>query len=148
VTRALVIGIGNDLRGDDGAGTAVAARVAARAAPGVRVVAVQQLGPELAEEVACADAVIFVDASTLADRVTVREVGPAPGARAAGSHTLDPAALLALYRDAYGRGPGAAWQVEVPAAHFEVGEPLSDATRSAVHEAVAVVRELLDRRGE
>ena len=62
----LVIGYGNSLRRDDGAGLLLAASVAAdMAAAGepVRLVQVQQLAPELAEEIAAphVGGVIFVD---------------------------------------------------------------------------------------
>ncbi len=60
---ALVIGYGNDLRCDDGAGRAVADRIEAMALPGVEVRSVQQLAPELALDIACAETVVFVDAS-------------------------------------------------------------------------------------
>ena len=58
----LVIGYGNELRGDDGIGPRVAEAVAARNHPGVRVRIVCQLVPELAAELAEARTVIFVDA--------------------------------------------------------------------------------------
>jgi hydrogenase maturation protease len=129
----LVIAIGNDLRGDDGAGPAVADAVARRL-PRVRTLTVQQLLPELADDVAQADAVIFVDASAAVDGVTVREVTPQSGA--GHSHIATPAAILALCRDAYGKAPTVAWQVEVPASRFDLGAGLSADARRGVDEAV------------
>ena len=60
----LVIGYGNTLRSDDGAGQIVAEKIAQWNLPGVRSLAVHQLTPELAEIIAQADAVIFIDAIT------------------------------------------------------------------------------------
>ncbi|MGF1587982.1 MAG: hydrogenase maturation protease [Pleurocapsa sp.] len=58
----LVIGYGNTLRSDDGAGQSAANQIAAWGLPNVRSLAVHQLTPELAEDIANADTVIFVDA--------------------------------------------------------------------------------------
>lgn len=63
--RALVIAIGNPLREDDGAGPAVAARLVERGVlreGDTDIVCVHQLLPELAERIAAARVVIFVDA--------------------------------------------------------------------------------------
>ena len=50
----LVIGYGNELRGDDGAGIMVARRIAENPPPGVRSIVARQLTPELADELAYA----------------------------------------------------------------------------------------------
>jgi len=57
---SLVIGIGNPLRGDDGIGWRLAALLPARA--GLAVRCSQQLTPELAEELAAVERVLFLDA--------------------------------------------------------------------------------------
>jgi len=57
---SLVIGIGNPLRGDDGIGWRLAALMPARA--GLAVRCRQQLTPELAEELASVERVLFLDA--------------------------------------------------------------------------------------
>ena len=58
----LVIGYGNSLRSDDGAGCRVADIVASWDLPYVRSLTVHQLTPELAEPIAQSDLTIFVDA--------------------------------------------------------------------------------------
>jgi Ni,Fe-hydrogenase maturation factor len=58
----LVIGYGNDLRGDDGAGPRVAELVRGWRLPGLTAIAVRQLTPELAEPLASAEFALFVDA--------------------------------------------------------------------------------------
>ena len=68
--RALVIGFGNTLRSDDGVGRYAAERLATDGRlTGATVIAVHQLAPELAIEVARADLLVLVDAGR----------GPAPG---------------------------------------------------------------------
>ncbi len=57
----LVIGYGNELRRDDGIGPRVARAVADWDIPGVRALAVHQLTPELAVDIAQAKEVVFVD---------------------------------------------------------------------------------------
>ena len=63
--RCLILGCGNTLRGDDGVGPWLCAWAERRlcSEPGVRVIARQQWTPELAEDVAAADAVVFIDCS-------------------------------------------------------------------------------------
>ncbi len=58
----LVIGYGNELRGDDGIGPHVVSELAALELPGVLTRIVHQLLPELAAELADTCLVIFVDA--------------------------------------------------------------------------------------
>ena len=70
---ALVVGIGNTTRRDDAAGVLVAERVA-RLRPLADVIAVHQLVPEIAERMAEADVVVFVDASATASDLTLSDV--------------------------------------------------------------------------
>jgi hydrogenase maturation protease len=60
--RVLIIGYGNSLRSDDAAGIKVAETIATWQLPHVRSLAVHQLTPELAAELAAVELVIFVDA--------------------------------------------------------------------------------------
>ena len=76
-SRLLVIGYGNELRGDDGVGPRVARAVSDWRLPGVTALAVHQLAPELAEPLSLSDAAVFVDAAVVGgDRVEVREIAP------------------------------------------------------------------------
>jgi hydrogenase maturation protease len=144
----LVIGYGSDLRGDDGAGRRAAEQIAARALPGVRVVSVTQLVPELAADLDDCRAVVFVDASAVDRDVTVRRLAPAaPDRRTstrsppAGSlalpltHHLTPPRLLALAA-ALGSAPADAFVVTIPASDFALGDALSPETAAALPEAV------------
>src|SRR5512146_272230 len=111
----LVIGYGNDLRGDDAAGRRAAAEVEAWALPGVEVCALHQLTPEIAEPLAAAERAIFLDAHSVSSGagLRVRRLQPAaPTPRLA--HTCDPPGLLALAQAAFGRRPEA-WWVTIPA---------------------------------
>jgi hydrogenase maturation protease len=141
VTEVLVIGYGNELRRDDGAGPRVARAVAERGRPGIRAVAVHQLTPELAEPLAAADLAVFVDATTEGENVSALPLV----AKGAGTptHVCDPAWLLELTEAAYGRRPRA-WLVTVPAADVGFGEGLSPAAACGVREALALVERIAE----
>ncbi|HKI36616.1 MAG TPA: hydrogenase maturation protease [Candidatus Baltobacteraceae bacterium] len=135
----LVIGYGNELRRDDGVGPRVARTVAAWGVPGVLAVALPQLTPELAEAVAGASEVFFVDASAGNDTgVRVRPVRPEVEQPLLG-HTSSPPALLALAEVLYGRRPRA-WLVTVPAPDLDFGEELSSAAARGMDEALSYLR--------
>jgi hydrogenase maturation protease len=155
----LVIGYGNSLRTDDGVGPAVARAVARWRRPGVRTLAVHQLTPELASDLARVDRAIFVDARVADPHGDVEVVSlpgddvGSPGADAhagtvhsrrtvADGHHGDPRALLALAELAYGRRPRALL-VTVPAVKLDFGEGLSSTTRARMSDALDAIRALL-----
>jgi hydrogenase maturation protease len=135
----LVIGYGNTLRRDDGAGVRVAEEIERLALPGVRVLTCHQLTPELAELLAGAGRVVFVDASaeSLA-RVRLRQVQPARAA-APLAHAADPRGLLVLARELFGHAPRA-WMLALPAPDLGFGEGLSAEAEEGVRQAVAALR--------
>jgi hydrogenase maturation protease len=142
---SLVIGYGNTLRGDDGAGPRVADVVAAWRRQGVRALAVQQLTPELAEALAAARLAIFVDAAPAAGvQVKVQSLKAVDSDVALG-HVSDPPYLLALARALYGWSP-AAWWVLVPGVCFEMGERLSGVAARGVEAALRQIAALIDSR--
>ena len=145
MTDVLVIGYGNTLRADDGAGPEVARRVEADALPGVAVRSLSQLTPELALDIAGADRVVFVDASVDTDEVEIRRIEPGPSGPRLMSHHGDPATLLTLAGDV-GSVPASAYVVSIPATDLGLGFELSPATAAAVDVAVDAVRELASAR--
>jgi hydrogenase maturation protease len=143
----LIIGYGNELRGDDAAGLRVAETVSRLNLPGTEALAVRQLTPELAEPLSQASAVLFVDAAVDGPpgHVEVTPCGPADLARPLG-HLGDPDALLALAEAVFGRTPSA-WLVKVRVQTTALGAPLSAAAEQGVRAAVAVVGELIRQLG-
>jgi hydrogenase maturation protease len=141
---ALVIGYGNTLRGDDGIGPAVAGDVAALAIPGVRVIVVHQLTPELAADLADARLAVFVDATLGGEPVrSVRIEAAAAGAVM--THAADPRGLLALCTAVYRRSP-VAWLVTAAGADFDFRDGLSpigrENARAALDHIQILIREL------
>ena len=139
--RVMLLGIGNDLRGDDGAGPLVARALEGRV--GWEVRAVHGLTPELADDVAGCDVVLFVDAD--ADPTRER-----PGwkhhrlrpdeasATALLGHALDVPGLLDLTIRLHGFAPRAA-TLALPARDFALGETLTPEAAAGVEVAVAAL---------
>jgi len=143
-TTMLVIGYGNTLRSDDGAGHHVAERVEALRLPGVRTHTCPQLTIDLAAELAEAVTVVFVDATAGKKRDVVRIWLAPDDSCPVSSHATDPRALLALARELYGHAPGA-WLLKVPAENFEHGESLSELSQRGIEDAVGEIRKLATR---
>ena len=137
----LVIGYGNELRGDDGVGPKVAAAVEALHLPGVRTLICQQLSPEHAEPVSQAQVMVFVDAAVDAAReVQFRKLEPA-GSTQLMAHAADPRTMLALARDVFGHCPEA-WWLTIPAEYTGFTEELSPSVQRGLKEAVDKIRAL------
>ena len=133
----LLIGYGNDLRSDDGAGIRAATMIAARDLK-TRVITCQQLTPELADDIAAAAQVVFIDAYAADEngaRLRVERLGDGDVGCAQG-HRSDPASLLTLASRLNGRAPEA-WVVAIPAYCFDAGEAISHATAQRIDEVVA-----------
>lgn len=143
--RLLVIGYGNTLRGDDGVGPVVARDVAALNDPRVSALECVLLTPELAEPVSKARQVVFVDATIeVSDEVTLREVVPAASSQLLG-HSANPATMLALARDVFGRSPRA-WLIAIPVRDLAAGEVLSETAQRGRRTAIKMILDLLEGR--
>lgn len=138
MTDLLVIGYGNDLRSDDGAGRAVAEAISERNLPGVEVRSMSQLTPELSLEITGRSRVVFVDADVDATEVTVRPVTASSPGNGAMTHHGDPATLLSLTTNV-GRLPGEALVVSIPATNLQMGFTFSPDTERAIAEAVDLI---------
>lgn len=151
----LVIGYGSTLHSDDAAGQRVAEAVAQWNLPQVRAITATQLTPEMAEGIAQADNVVFVDAALRPIKphkpqrcfglVRLHSARGVWGADELGRHYGDPHALLALAKSLYGRSPRA-WLITIPGHNFELGETLSPLTQLGVSQALAHIRPLVERK--
>lgn len=107
--KALVIGLGNTLRGDDALGRIAAERVrlAARC-DDVKVIDRCAPTPELAAELSEVSRVVFLDASVEGptDQVVTHRLNQCKASESLG-HRLDIGTLLNLSRQLYGRAPEA-----------------------------------------
>jgi hydrogenase maturation protease len=138
-TTVLVIGYGNTLRSDDGVGQHVAHEVAAQGWPGVRGIAVTQLMPELAANMAQVEQVIFVDAVEGVAKQGVQAMDiSAQATTGAMTHHATPQGLLAMAQALYGACPHA-MLVSVPGVHFEIGEGLSSVALQGAEIALKLI---------
>ncbi len=144
MTDLLVIGYGNDLRSDDGAGRAVADALAERNLLGVEVRSMSQLTPELTLEITGRATVVFVDADVDATEIRVRQVAAGPPGDGVMTHHGDPATLLTLTAT-IGPVPDDAIVISIPATNLEMGFEFSPPTAHAVEQAIDFIIELAQR---
>jgi hydrogenase maturation protease len=139
----LIVGYGNELRGDDGLGPRVVREIRALNIPGVHCIEAHQLLPELAPELAAHDVVLFVDAIRKGENEPVRVTPLSPTPTLNEPHVSDPAGMLALAKVLYQKCP-AAWLITVPGLQFEFSESISPEAEKALKQAVEVIRALVE----
>lgn len=139
----LIIGYGNDLRSDDAVGKIASQTISSWQLPNVDTLTLHQLTPELAENIAKVDRVIFIDAYPASENCPVR-VEPLEMAATKTSidHASNPRSLLALVQTLYKRAPQA-WLVTIPAVNFELGEEISLVARQGIKLAIAEIERLI-----
>jgi hydrogenase maturation protease len=147
--RCLILACGNTLREDDGVGPWLAQWAEERFAadPSVRVISRQQWTPELAEEIASAQSVLFIDCSidSLPGSLRLHPVEPAPTCQGLGTHHLGAAELLALTRDLSASLPRAAHLMTIGAGSTGLGESFSDPVQVAIPEACRLIEETVSQ---
>jgi hydrogenase maturation protease len=140
-----IVGFGNRHRRDDGIGPYAADRLKARfdAVAGVQVIALHQLGPELAEEIRTAAKVIFIDAAIGAQskECSWRKLRPEMELRRL-AHSMTAEALLGLTHLLYKQCPPA-WMVSVQGSDFEFGEGLSAAGEANAKRAMEEIERII-----
>ena len=142
--QILILACGNPLRGDDGVAWRAAEELSGRfAASEVEVVSTHQLTPEMAEKVAWADAVVFLDAAADGQPGEVRcNALVEPFGEVRFSHQLSPVAILALAKQLYGASPRA-YCVTLAGQCFDHGDTLSSSVQRALPRFVAKVDALV-----
>lgn len=139
-----VVGYGNSLRRDDGAGLVLAGMVAnGLEAAGLDVCRIEmhQLTPELALDICDPDieAAIFADARLCDGGAEVRFERLNGAVSDAGmGHHFSPESVMALVRGLFGREMPA-WVVSAPGWDFAHGEGLSARAEAALHRAQMAV---------
>jgi hydrogenase maturation protease len=138
-TRCLILACGNTLRGDDGVGPWLAQWAEKRFASdhAVRVLWCQQWTPELAEEIAAAASVLFIDCSvdSLPGQVTLAPIAPATTSTGLATHHLGAPELLALARELFHASPSSAQLLTIGAASVELSENLSPTVSAVLPQA-------------
>jgi hydrogenase maturation protease len=143
MSRALVIGYGNPLRGDDQVGWQVADRVSqAIEEKSARVLTLHQLTPELAEPISEAELVIFVDASLDGQPGTWRceAVARDTMTSTAFAHHCTPGALLGYAETIFNARPRSLL-ITVVAESFDCNDQLTRSAEAVVPEIVQFICE-------
>lgn len=145
--KVLAIGYGNRLRGDDGVGPAVVERLGrlftSKQDKQLRVLAVQQLTPELAAEIADSDVVWFVDAWANGRELTIQRLSLASSPPFL-DHGWSPSILLYLAKALYGAEP-IAYHLLIPAIQFDYGETFSELACSGVKGAIRAIASAVEK---
>jgi hydrogenase maturation protease len=144
---AVVIGVGNQDRGDDGAGAEVLARLEGRVPGGVRLVRLSGADPaQIIESWAGAERVFLVDAMVSgAPAGTLRRfdaaAGPLPAeVSLASTHALGAGCAIELAR-VLGRLPEALTVYAIEGTTFTVGAPIGASVVAGAAEAAARIIE-------
>jgi hydrogenase maturation protease len=147
--RCLILACGNTLREDDGVGPFLAqwAEERWRSDDRVRVLCDHQWTPEMVEEVAQAESVVFVDCATDCEAGLVRTMAVEPAGENSkiGTHHLDAGQLLALSSQFYGVRPRSSLLLTVGAGSLELREGFSNAVQAALPEASRILEESVQR---
>lgn len=147
--RCLVLACGNTLRSDDGVGPKLAAWAEERfrEQPNVRVISRQQWTPDLAEDIAAVDSVLFLDASASSPpgRVRLIPVSSRAESSAPNSHHLKPSELLSLTRSLYHQIKSHAMLLTVNAGSTELGETFSTPVEAALPRARGILEKAVLR---
>jgi Ni,Fe-hydrogenase maturation factor len=134
--RALLIAAGNPLRHDDGAAHCTLELLARL--PDTEARSVLQFTPELAQEIAPFESVVFIDADVRATAVTLDPVETEPVTPVL-SHASSPAEIVALSRSLFNFA-GRAFLCRIPARDVSAGEGLSRRTARFAAQAARLVR--------
>jgi hydrogenase maturation protease len=137
--QCLILACGNTLREDDGVGPLLAqwAETRWRGDARVRVLCDHQWTPDMAQEIAAAETVVFVDCALdqAPGQILLRELSSASVKPGLVTHHLGAAELLRVAQDLYGQQPRRACLLTIGVGSIELGEGLSPAVRDALPDA-------------
>lgn len=146
-TRCLILACGNTLRSDDGVGPWLAQWAEEKFHDDltIRVISRQQWAPELAEEIAHADSVLFIDCSieSAPGSVHLIDVHPSAPAQGLATHQLGAPELLALTLELYNSRPRRAQLLTIGSGSIELGEEFSESVLDAIPEACRLLEQTI-----
>ncbi|WP_107668868.1 hydrogenase maturation protease [Cyanothece sp. BG0011] len=144
-SKTLIIGYGNTLRGDDGVGYKIAEMIKQWDYNNLTSLAVHQLTPDLAEIIAQADTILFIDAIPIKDintaNLQIKTINTNNKTNNLAHHN-NPEQLLSLTQAIYQKSPTAYWLL-VPAINFNFSEELSPITQKYVNLTLEKIKDIL-----
>ena len=144
--QILIIGTGNLLRGDDGAGIRAVQEIARRY-PAMECITAHGLMPEMAERIIRADLVLFVDASVRTPDVRVSHLSGEGASPLEDAHGFTPAGLLSFAGKVYGQRVPDAVLFEIPVVSTDLNDRLSAGAEASVREVISRIDVLLAAGG-
>lgn len=146
-TSGLLIGVGNLLRGDDGAGHAVIEQVLPATGDQIDWLCCQQLLPEHAALLSNHAWALMVDAAvptaaTPPGTICCTAIHPDGVTLQSSAHHITPACLLGWTRLLYTRVPRF-WLITITGASFAYSTTLSPAVRHAMPQTIQIISEWL-----
>jgi hydrogenase maturation protease len=147
MSHTLILACGNPLRGDDAVALHLTCSIREQlAGPELVVHTAQQWTPELAEPLSHCDLAIFLDASSRFSPgfVHCEAITPYLGeSHALLTHSCNPALLLLMSRQLYGRVPKHSYLLTVGAQSFAFSFSLSSVVQRAIPEALSRINSIL-----
>ncbi len=146
MSGTLIIGYGNLLRGDDAVGCRAAYELEQlfRDNSEVKVIASQQLTPEMADDVAESDFVLFLDAATGEVPGTLRRMRVIAQRGPTGfTHQLTPSSLLSAAEQLYGDAPEAI-SITLAGWAFDISNELSPEAASRFPEMIRLAQDAVE----
>lgn len=143
MTRVLVIGYGNPLRGDDGLGWKITSGLATTIQDEtIKVLAMNQLTPELSELISEVEFVVFIDATHVGRPGSWKceTIEPKESSPQTFGHHLTPASLLDFAQAIFKASPPAVL-VSVAGSCFDCGQELTPSVTAALPAVEQFVRE-------
>ncbi len=139
----LVIGVGNTIRGDDGIGPYICARMEALQLEGIKTRNIQQLQTDMVEELLEYDQTIIADASIHSEDILFYAVDPTTSP-AASSHHSNPAMLAALAQQLYNKKLPI-MVCSVKGEDFGMKDQLSPAAKERADKAIVLITEWIKK---
>ena len=147
-SQFLIVGYGDELRGDDAAGSIVVNTVDGWQLPSIKTIFTHYLTEALIYDVAAADYAIFVSSCPDSSRARTIQIDPIEQGNQTHQslavkdiHTCNPRTLIDLSQQTYGREPQA-WFLQVPIANVTEGEDLSSTTQRGCDDAVRTIEQI------
>jgi hydrogenase maturation protease len=131
---SLIIGYGNSLRTDDGIGPILADAVGGTS--------FEYLCPELAEEVASAESLIFIDACFGEDIGQIHTGKIEAESSSEMSHQSSPSALLQMATELYGSAPSALL-ITITGSNFDYGDKLSPEIAAMLPQLIEQLKDII-----
>ncbi|MDJ0703596.1 MAG: hydrogenase maturation protease [Leptolyngbyaceae cyanobacterium MO_188.B28] len=148
-SQFLIIGYGRELQGGDDIGPEVAMAVTDWRLSSVKSLAVHQLTPRLAVDIAKADYVIFVGAcgescapNVQIEPIVIRKPSSPHYTAPILALSCEPSTLLTLTHALYGRHPQA-WLLKIPTERFDKGKSLSDTAHQGIDRAMRAIEQFV-----